>query len=52
MILLSDYGVSSYDVGDGFGHFGIATQDVRKLDKSVLILNSQKLDHVLREWTL
>jgi hypothetical protein len=28
MILLSDYGVTSYDIGDGFGHFGIATKDV------------------------
>jgi len=30
MILLLDYGVTSYDIGDGFGHFGIATQDVRQ----------------------
>ncbi|CAK8564387.1 unnamed protein product [Lathyrus sativus] len=29
--LTYNYGVSSYDVGDGFGHFGIATQDVYKL---------------------
>jgi len=27
---LSDYGVTSYDIGDGFGHFAIATQDVRQ----------------------
>ena len=24
----ADYGVDSYDVGAGFGHFGIATDDV------------------------
>jgi hypothetical protein len=24
----TDYGVSSYDIGTGFGHFAIATQDV------------------------
>lgn len=29
--LTYNYGVSSYDVGDGFGHFAIATQDVYKL---------------------
>lgn len=26
---VSDYGVSSYDIGTGFGNFAIATQDVR-----------------------
>lgn len=25
----ADYGVSSYDIGTGFGHFAIASQDVR-----------------------
>lgn len=25
---VSDYGVHSYDIGSGFGHFAIATQDV------------------------
>jgi hypothetical protein len=34
MILLLDYGVTSYDIGDGFGHFGIATKDV---SNSILI---------------
>ncbi|RHN64982.1 putative lactoylglutathione lyase [Medicago truncatula] len=29
--LTYNYGVTSYDVGDGFGHFAIATQDVYKL---------------------
>ncbi|GAU18397.1 hypothetical protein TSUD_202860 [Trifolium subterraneum] len=28
--LTYNYGVTSYDIGDGFGHFGIATQDVYK----------------------
>jgi len=27
--LLSDYGVDKYDIGTGFGHFGIAVEDVR-----------------------
>ena len=25
---LADYGVESYDIGTGFGHFGIAVDDV------------------------
>ncbi|KAE9602053.1 hypothetical protein Lal_00040753 [Lupinus albus] len=29
--LTYNYGVTSYDIGDGFVHFGIATQDVYKL---------------------
>lgn len=41
MVLLSDHGVSSYDIGDGFGHFAIATQDVR-----LSTIPSQKLEHV------
>lgn len=40
MILLSDYGVTSYDIGTGFGHFAIATPDV---SQSLL---SQKLDNL------
>lgn len=28
MTLSSDYGVTSYDIGTGFGHFAIATPDV------------------------
>jgi hypothetical protein len=24
----TDYGVTSYDIGEGFGHFAIATEDV------------------------
>lgn len=27
-LLLSDYGVDKYDIGTGFGHFGIAVDDV------------------------
>jgi hypothetical protein len=27
-LLLADYGVDKYDIGDGFGHFGIAVEDV------------------------
>lgn len=26
---ISDYGVDKYDIGTGFGHFGIAVDDVR-----------------------
>ncbi|KAH1088703.1 hypothetical protein GLYMA_07G261400v4 [Glycine max] len=29
--LTYNYGVTSYDIGDGFGHFAIATQDIYKL---------------------
>ncbi|KAJ6367462.1 hypothetical protein OIU78_000090 [Salix suchowensis] len=29
--LTYNYGVTSYDIGEGFGHFGIATEDVYKL---------------------
>ncbi|CAI0406885.1 unnamed protein product [Linum tenue] len=34
-LLTSDYGVSSYDIGTGFGHFAIATEDVYKLVENV-----------------
>ncbi|MED6144114.1 Lactoylglutathione lyase [Stylosanthes scabra] len=33
--LTYNYGVSSYDIGDGFGHFAIATQDVYKLAEHI-----------------
>jgi|UniRef100_A0A2N9H607 lactoylglutathione lyase len=33
--LTYNYGVSSYDIGTGFGHFAIATQDVYKLVEDV-----------------
>ncbi|GMY36872.1 lactoylglutathione lyase GLX1 [Fagus crenata] len=33
--LTYNYGVSSYDIGAGFGHFAIATQDVYKLVEDV-----------------
>ena len=29
--LSTDYGVDKYDIGTGFGHFAIATQDVSML---------------------
>lgn len=29
MSILTDYGVDKYDIGTGFGHFGIAVEDVR-----------------------
>jgi hypothetical protein len=28
LFLLADYGVESYNIGTGFGHFGIAVEDV------------------------
>lgn len=28
-LTLADYGVDKYDIGAGFGHFGIAVEDVR-----------------------
>ncbi|CAF2082662.1 unnamed protein product [Brassica napus] len=33
--LTYNYGVSSYDIGDGFGHFTISTQDVYKMVETV-----------------
>ncbi|KAF2303725.1 hypothetical protein GH714_021481 [Hevea brasiliensis] len=33
--LTYNYGVTSYDIGDGFGHFAIATQDVYKLVEDI-----------------
>lgn len=29
LLNLADYGVDKYDIGTGFGHFGIAVEDVR-----------------------
>lgn len=29
MLLCTDYGVDKYDIGTGFGHFGLAVEDVR-----------------------
>jgi hypothetical protein len=40
-MMMSDYGVTSYDIGTGFGHFAIATPDVS------YSLLSQKLDNLL-----
>ncbi|KAK0580038.1 hypothetical protein LWI29_035495 [Acer saccharum] len=36
--LTYNYGVTSYDIGAGFGHFGIATQDVYKMVEKVRAL--------------
>ncbi|ESQ35658.1 hypothetical protein EUTSA_v10008377mg [Eutrema salsugineum] len=33
--MFTDYGVSSYDIGTGFGHFAISTQDVSKMVETV-----------------
>jgi lactoylglutathione lyase len=33
--LTYNYGVESYDIGAGFGHFGIATTDVYKMCDSI-----------------
>ena len=46
MILSSDYGVTSYDIGTGFGHFAIATPDVS------CSLCSQKLDNFFAPFIL
>ncbi|PRW33813.1 putative lactoylglutathione chloroplastic [Chlorella sorokiniana] len=35
MELTYNYGVDSYDLGEGFGHFGIAAPDVYKLESAV-----------------
>ncbi|XP_039167346.1 lactoylglutathione lyase GLX1 isoform X1 [Eucalyptus grandis] len=35
MELTHNYGVSSYDIGTGFGHFTIATQDVYKMVEDI-----------------
>ncbi|PSC76770.1 putative lactoylglutathione chloroplast isoform A [Micractinium conductrix] len=35
MELTYNYGVDSYDLGEGFGHFGIATADVYKMVEAV-----------------
>lgn len=33
--LTYNYGVESYDVGKGFGHFGLATTDIYKMSDSI-----------------
>ena len=33
--LTYNYGVDSYDLGEGFGHFAVATNDVYKLCEQV-----------------
>ena len=39
MLLITDYGVTSYDIGTGFGHLAIATEDVSVV-KYLLILST------------
>ena len=36
-MLLSDYEVDKYDIGTGFGHFGIAVEDVRIIPVLLII---------------
>lgn len=38
MVLL-DYGVDKYDIGTGFGHFGIAVEDVRFCSYLLMVLS-------------
>jgi hypothetical protein len=44
----ADYGVDKYDIGAGFGHFGIATDDVglRPVHRHLLSSISHKYDDV------
>jgi lactoylglutathione lyase len=44
--LTYNYGVTSYDIGTGFGHFAIATEDVNKLVEKV---RAKGGDYVTRE---
>ena len=30
MLMFPDYGVDKYDIGSGFGHFGVAVEDVSR----------------------
>jgi len=46
IILSTDYGVTSYDIGTGFGHFAIATPDVGYSQLS------EKLDHFFAPFIL
>lgn len=47
LIILADYGMDKYDIGTGFGHFGIAVEDVsclylkRKNFLNVITVSSQ-----------
>lgn len=36
--VFTDYGVTSYDIGTGFGHFAIATPDVSSFTRGILIV--------------
>jgi len=39
--LTKNYGVDSYDIGDGFGHFGLAVPDVRTTVEQVKAANGK-----------
>lgn len=47
--LTYNYGVSSYDLGSGFGHFALAAEDITAIAKSVKQepLGARLLDYVL-----
>lgn len=40
--MFTDYNVSSYDIGDGLGHFTISTQDVSR--PPTLIFRFQRIN--------
>ena len=31
--MIADYGVDNYDIGNGFGHFGVVVEDVSSYEK-------------------
>ncbi len=35
LLMLPDYGVEKYDIGAGFGHFGIAVEDVSSCSRKI-----------------
>lgn len=49
---MADYGVDKCDIGTGFGHFGIAVEDVSnclpKMDElsMIVVVSSQTMEHV------
>ncbi|XP_022140116.1 putative lactoylglutathione lyase [Momordica charantia] len=44
--LIYNHGVTSYDIGTGFGHFAIATQDVYKMVENI---TAKSADSIIRE---
>lgn len=48
LVMLVDYGVDKYDIGNGFGHFGVAVEDVSSLLLNLLLtVSSQTMIHAL-----